>query len=125
MQSISKDAKRFVSTAIKYVISDLTELSLRRNTDGFDQMRLLPLVSILLAFPFSILTMDKRYQEFKHRIDKKLVAMNAPISYMRKGMDGLHVALEEFKDEFDMFIDFSSENHTDHERRIRAMEKGR
>ena len=67
--------------------------------------------------------MDKRYQEFKQRIDRKLNVMDAKISYMKEGLNGLHEAQEDFKDEFDLFIDFTSENHSNHEERIAALER--
>lgn len=67
--------------------------------------------------------MDKRYQDFKQRIDRKLNAMDAKISYMKEGLDGLHEALDGFKNEFDLFIDFSSENHFNHEERFAALER--
>ncbi len=67
--------------------------------------------------------MDKRFNEFKIRIDRKINAMDAKIVYMHEGLKGLHEALGDFKDEFDMFIDFASENYSNHEKRIRALEK--
>ena len=67
--------------------------------------------------------MDKRFKEFKSRIDRKINAMDAKIAYMHDGLKGLHEALGDFKEELDMFIDFASENYSDHERRITALEK--
>jgi len=67
--------------------------------------------------------MEKRFQEFKNKIDRKIDAMKAKISYVNEGLKGLHEALGDFKDEFDLFIDFASENHSDHEKRISALER--
>jgi len=67
--------------------------------------------------------MDKRFQEFKTRINRKLNVMDAKISYMHDGLKGLHEALGDFKEELDLFIDFASENYSDHEKRIKALEK--
>jgi len=67
--------------------------------------------------------MDKRFQEFKTRIDRKINAMKAKISYMHEGLKGLNDAMGDFKNEFDLFIDFTSENYSDHEKRIAALER--
>ena len=67
--------------------------------------------------------MDRKFKEFKNRIDRKLSAMDAKISYMHDGLKGLHEALGDFKEEFDLFIDFTSENYSNHEKRIAALEK--
>jgi hypothetical protein len=67
--------------------------------------------------------MDKRFKEFKTRIDRKLNVMDAKISYMHEGLKGLHEALGDFKEEFDLFIDFASENYSDHEKRIASLER--
>jgi hypothetical protein len=40
--------------------------------------------------------------------------MDANISYMKEGLDGLLEALDVLKNEFDLFIDSSSENHSNH-----------
>jgi len=66
--------------------------------------------------------MEKKFQEFKTRIDTKIYAMKAKIPYMYEGLKGLNEALGDFKSEFDLFIDFTSENCSDHERRISAIE---
>jgi len=49
--------------------------------------------------------------------------MDAKISYMHDGLKGLHEALGDFKNEFDLFIDFTSESYSDHEKRIAALEQ--
>lgn len=67
--------------------------------------------------------MDKKFQEFKSRIDRKINVMEAKISYMHEGLKGLNEALVDFKDEFDLFIDFTSENYSDREKRILALER--
>ncbi len=67
--------------------------------------------------------MENKFQEFKTRINRKLNVMDAKISYMHDGLKGLHEALGDFKEEFDLFIDFASENYSDHEKRIAALEK--
>ena len=67
--------------------------------------------------------MDKRFKDFKTRIDRKINVMEAKISYMHEGLKGLNDALQDFKEEFDLFIDFTSENYSDHEKRIAALEK--
>lgn len=66
--------------------------------------------------------MDK-YQEFKTRIDRKLNVMDAKLSYMKDGLEGFQEALEDFKNEFHLFIDFTTENMSDHEKRITALER--
>lgn len=55
--------------------------------------------------------MDRRYEEFMTGIDRKLNVMDAPISYMKDGSNGLHEALDDFKNEFDLFVNFTSENY--------------
>ncbi len=67
--------------------------------------------------------MDPKFQEFKTRINRKLNVMDAKISYMHDGLKGLHEALGDFKHEFDLFIDFTSESYSDHEKRIAALEQ--
>jgi len=67
--------------------------------------------------------MDPKFQQFKTRINRKLNVMDAKISYMHDGLKGLHEALGDFKHEFDLFIDFTSENYSDHEKRIAALEQ--
>ena len=67
--------------------------------------------------------MDKKFQEFKKRIGRKINVMEAKISYLHEGLKGLNVALGDFKEEFDLFIDFTSEPYSDHEKRIAALER--
>ncbi|MEM6738250.1 MAG: hypothetical protein AAF620_19495 [Bacteroidota bacterium] len=67
--------------------------------------------------------MDKKYRKFKQNIDRKLNVMDAKLSYMREGLDGFHEALNDFREEFHLFIDYTSENISDHEQRIIALEK--
>jgi hypothetical protein len=67
--------------------------------------------------------MEKRFNEFKQKIDRKLNAMDAKIAFMNENLSGLRADVKDFKGDFDDFIDFTHEYYQDHEKRIASLEK--
>jgi len=65
----------------------------------------------------------KKFEDFKTRIDRKLNMVDAKLSYMNDGLNGLSKAFKEFRAEMDGFIDFAAESYSDHEKRISELEK--
>jgi len=67
--------------------------------------------------------MEKRFEEFKTKINRKLNAMDAKIAFINENLGGLRSDLKDFKNDFDDFIDFTHESYQDHEKRIASLEK--
>lgn len=49
--------------------------------------------------------------------------MEAKISYLHQGVNGLSEALRDFQTEISDFMMFTAENYADHEKRISNLEK--
>ncbi len=71
---------------------------------------------------FVYFVMDK-FEEFKKKINSKLHVMEAKIEFMHKSTGELGKAMKEFQEEFDLFIEFTSDLYQDHEKRISSLEK--
>jgi|GEM_PF-2256928 len=65
----------------------------------------------------------RTYKHFQQKISRSLNTMEAKISYLHDGVKGLSEALKEFQTEFTDFMVFTADNYTDHEKRIRELEK--
>ena len=65
----------------------------------------------------------RSHQEFQNNVNKSLNAMNAKISYLHEGVKGLGEIFKDFQMEITDFMAFTAENHADHEKRIKALEK--
>jgi len=65
----------------------------------------------------------RTHRHFKQKINRSLNAVEAKISYLHDGVKGLGDVLKEFQTEFTDFMQFTANNHTDHEKRIRNLEK--
>ena len=49
--------------------------------------------------------------------------MEAKLSYLREGVKGLNEAFHEFHDQITDYMEFSSEQYLEHEKRISRIEK--
>ena len=65
----------------------------------------------------------KNYGEFERKIKRSLNAMDAKISFLHEGVKGLNQAFKEFQEDITEFMAFTTENYTDHEKRLKAIEK--
>ncbi len=63
------------------------------------------------------------HEEFQKKINKSLNHMEAKISYLHEGVKGLGEAFKDFESDITEFMAFSEENYSDHEERIKALEK--
>ena len=65
----------------------------------------------------------KSHEHFQRRINRSINAMEAKISYLHQGVNGLSEALRDFQTQISDFIMFTAENYADHEKRISNLEK--
>jgi hypothetical protein len=65
----------------------------------------------------------KSHEHFQRRINRSINAMEAKISYLHQGVNGLSEALRDFQTEISDFMMFTAENYADHEKRISNLEK--
>lgn len=65
----------------------------------------------------------RTHRHFQQKISRSLNAMEAKISYLHDGVRGLSEVFKEFQTEFTDFMVFTADNHADHEKRIRELEK--
>ena len=66
--------------------------------------------------------MEKNFEEFRRKVDRRMANMDAKLEYMHKGIMGFREELKDFREEFHDFIDFTHENYQDHEKRLVAIE---
>ena len=64
-----------------------------------------------------------KFEEYKKRVDKKLNEIDAKISYLNEGVQGLSVAFKEFREEMTDYMSFAADSFSDHENRLREIEK--
>ena len=65
----------------------------------------------------------RKFGEHKKRVDKKLYKIDAKISHLNEGVQGLASAFKDFQEEMTDFMSFTAESFSDHEKRIRNLEK--
>ena len=63
-----------------------------------------------------------KFEEYKHRVDKKLNEIDAKMSFLNQGVKGLSEAFKDFQSEMTDFMSFAAESFSDHETRIKNLE---
>ena len=63
------------------------------------------------------------FEKYQTRINKSLNSMEAKISFLHDGVKGLSIAFKDFQHEITDFMAFTAEHYSDHEQRIKTLEK--
>jgi hypothetical protein len=66
-----------------------------------------------------------KFNEFRHKIEKRLNEMDAKISFLHDGVKGLSESHKGFMGEMGDFMSFVAEGLSDHEQRIKLLEKNK
>lgn len=64
-----------------------------------------------------------KFEEYKKRVDLKLTEIDAIMSFLNKGVQGLSAAFKEFREEMKDFMSFSAYSFSAHEKRLRDIER--
>jgi hypothetical protein len=64
-----------------------------------------------------------KFNDFKSKIEKRLNEVDAKISFLHDGVKGLSESHKGFMDEMNDFMSFIAEGLSDHENRIKTIEK--
>ena len=65
----------------------------------------------------------KNPKDFEKSVNKSLKHIEAKLSYLRDGVKGLSDAFHEFQEEIGDYMSYSSEMHSEYDRRITRIEK--
>ncbi len=63
------------------------------------------------------------FESFKNKVNRSLNNMEAKIAYLNDGVKGLSDGFKDFKEDITDFMAFTAETYSDHETRIKDLEK--
>ncbi len=63
------------------------------------------------------------FESFKNKVNRSLNNMEAKIAYLNDGVRGLSDGFKDFKEDITDFMAFTAETYSDHETRIKDLEK--
>jgi len=64
-----------------------------------------------------------KFEEFKTKIERKLINMEANVSYIHEGVKGLSESVTDLKEEMTDFMSFAIDSFSDHENKLTYLEK--
>ncbi|MEQ8358209.1 MAG: hypothetical protein RH860_01895 [Cytophagales bacterium] len=65
----------------------------------------------------------KRREEFEKKVSRSLNSMDAKISFLNEGIKGLSDSFKIFREDMGDYMAFTSDQFSDHEKRIKEIEK--